>query len=138
MIFFLVLCRFVIGSALFAQCFVELSLVDCSRFRYAAPYLLVAIAIEPTQSIGYVTGSITPFAERLPSYILTRGFRRDVTFPGDDIGGGTVGSFCRCTSLENSPHHSCKRLYSSIRPTLLSSAVIWRIMYLLMVMQPFC
>ena len=57
-----------------------------------SPDIFVAIAIELIQSVGSVTGAITPFAVRLPSSIFRRGFRAKGTFLGGEITGCTVGS----------------------------------------------
>ena len=53
--------------------------------------------------------------------------------------GCTVGSFSRCTSPGKQPTSSLKTyLYSSIRSTLFSSAVTWRIFSLFTVMRFIC
>ena len=70
-----------------------------------SPDFFVAIAIELTQSVGSVIGAITPFAVRLPSSILRRGFKAKGTFLGGEMTGCTVGSVLDVLPLGSSPHH---------------------------------
>ena len=99
-----------------------------------SPDFFVAIAIELIQSVGSVTGAITPFAVRLPISISKRGFGAKGTFLGGEITGCTVRSVSRCASPGKQPTSSLKTsLYSSIRSTLLSSAVTWRILLIVFV-----
>ena len=68
-----------------------------------SPEFFIAIAIELTQTVGSVTGAITPFAARLLSYMFRRGFRAKGTFLGGEITGCTVGYVSRCTSPVKQP-----------------------------------
>ena len=105
----------------------------------SSPSFFVAIAIALTQSVGSVTGAMTSFVVRLSSYFFRRGFKANGTFLGGEITGCTVGSVCRCTLPGKQPTSSLNTSrYFSIRSTLVSSAVTWRIFSLFTATRPIC